>query len=63
MNAVELTGNDPRPGAGSSSSSNSSTGSSGAVPDEIVPFYPITFQEQVMVMCKLPTSLTRNDTL
>lgn len=48
MNAVELTGNDPSPGAGS----NSSAGSSGAVPDEIVPFYPTTFKRQVLVMCK-----------
>lgn len=44
MNAVELTGNDPTPGAGSSNSS-------GPVADEIVPFYPTTFKRQIMIMC------------
>lgn len=41
MNAVELTGSDPSPGA---------SNSSGLVPDEIVPFWPITFKRQILIM-------------
>lgn len=42
MNAVELTGSDPSPGAGDSSR---------PVPDEIVSFWPITFKRQILIMC------------
>ncbi|KAL1861709.1 hypothetical protein Daus18300_008678 [Diaporthe australafricana] len=41
MNAVELTGEDPSPGAGDSSR---------PVPDEIVSFWPITFKRQILIM-------------
>lgn len=42
MNAVELTGEDPSPGAGDDSR---------PVPDEIVSFWPITFKRQILIMC------------
>lgn len=42
MNAVELTGEDPSPGAGDGSR---------PVPDEIVSFWPITFKRQILIMC------------
>lgn len=42
MNAVELTGEDPSPGAGDASR---------PVPDEIVSFWPITFKRQILIMC------------
>ncbi|KUI67954.1 hypothetical protein VM1G_02760 [Cytospora mali] len=41
MNAVELTGSDPPPDA---------SDSSGPVPDEIVPFWPVTFKRQILIM-------------
>lgn len=44
MNAVELTGTDPSPGAGDDSR---------PVPDEIVSFWPITFKRQILIMCTL----------
>lgn len=44
MNAVELTGEDPSPGAGDDSR---------PVPDEIVSFWPITFKRQILIMCTL----------
>lgn len=51
MNAVELTGEDPSPGAGDDSR---------PVPDEIVSFWPITFKRQILIMCTLtPHTLTR----
>lgn len=43
MNAVELTGSDPSPGAGDDSR---------PVPDEIETFWPITFKRQILIMCK-----------
>lgn len=50
MNAVELTGSDPSPGAGDDSR---------PVPDEIVSFWPITFKRQILIMCTLyPHALT-----
>lgn len=52
MNAVELTGEDPSPGAGDGSR---------PVPDEIVSFWPITFKRQILIMCTLkPHALTGN---
>lgn len=44
MNAVELTGSDPSPGAGDDSR---------PVPDEIETFWPITFKRQILIMCTL----------
>ncbi|KAL2283012.1 hypothetical protein FJTKL_10332 [Diaporthe vaccinii] len=41
MNAVELTGSDPSPGAGDDSQ---------PVPDEIASFWPITFKRQILIM-------------
>ncbi|KKY38441.1 putative ankyrin repeat protein [Diaporthe ampelina] len=41
MNAVELTGSDPSPGAGDDSR---------PIPDEIKSFWPITFKRQILIM-------------